>query len=91
MVCENGVFVAFTDGIEFDGVLFVGLDGIFLIVWCYLDFLGDCLNYVGLCVVLGIVDEKIMNVSFAYRRIFEMVDGVIWLYVMFFMIILIMW
>ena len=79
---ENGVSVTLTDGTELDGALLVGSDGIFSTVRRHLDLPGDRLNYVGLCVVLGIVDEKIMNVPLAHRRIFETVDGATRLYAM---------
>ena len=43
---------------------------------------GDRLNYVGLVVVLGIVEEQVMAVNLAKRRIFETVDGTTRIYAM---------
>ena len=83
--CENdvkGVSVTLMDGTKLQGALLVGSDGIFSTVRRQLELPGDRLNYVGLCVVLGIVDEKIMRVHLAERRIFETVDGVTRLYAM---------
>ena len=60
----------------------IGSDGIFSAVRRQLNFPGDRLNYVGLVVVLGIVEEKIMKVLLAKRRIFETVDGAARIYAM---------
>lgn len=81
-VGENGVTVTLSDGTSIDGALLVGSDGIFSTVRRRLDIPGDRLNYVGLVVVLGIVDDDVLQVPLTKRRIFETVDGVTRIYAM---------
>ena len=78
----EGVSVTLMDGTALDGALLVGSDGIFSTVRRQLNLPGDRLNYVGLCVVLGILHEDVMSVPLAERRIFETVDGTTRLYAM---------
>ena len=78
---ENGVTVTLTDGTTIDGALLIGSDGIFSTVRRQLDLPGDRLNYVGLIVVLGIMEGK-LSVPLAERRIFETVDGITRIYAM---------
>jgi 2-polyprenyl-6-methoxyphenol hydroxylase-like FAD-dependent oxidoreductase len=75
----NGVTVRLTDGTNLDAALLVGADGIFSTVRSQLGLPGDRLNYVGLVVVLGIMDGEI---PLAERRIFETVDGTTRIYAM---------
>lgn len=75
----NGVTVRLTDGTTLDAALLVGADGIFSTVRSQLGLPGDRLNYVGLVVVLGIMDGAI---PLAERRIFETVDGTTRIYAM---------
>eukprot|EP00802_Teleaulax_amphioxeia_P003133 Tamp_03136.p1 GENE.Tamp_03136~~Tamp_03136.p1 ORF type:complete len:1171 (+),score=340.99 Tamp_03136:337-3513(+) len=75
---QNGVTVTLTDGTTMDAALLVGCDGIFSTVRRLLQLPGDRLNYVGLVVVLGIVDQ----VPLTERRIFETVDGSARIYAM---------
>lgn len=75
----NGVTVTLTDGSTIDAALLVGSDGIFSTVRQQLKFPNDRLNYVGLVVVLGIVESA---TPLAERRIFETVDGTTRIYAM---------
>ena len=77
-----GVTVTLTDGTTLRTPLLVGSDGIFSTVRRQLGLPGDRLNYVGLVVVLGIVEEAVMPVPLAERRIFETVDGTTRIYAM---------
>ena len=76
------VSVKLTDGTKLDAAILVGCDGIFSTVRRQLELPGDHLNYVGLVVVLGIVEEQVMAVNLAKRRIFETVDGTTRIYAM---------
>ena len=78
----NGVTVTLTDGTTIDATLLVGSDGIFSTVRRQLEIPGDRLNYVGLVVVLGIVDDDVLKVPLTTRRIFETVDGATRIYAM---------
>lgn len=78
---QNGVTVTLTDGSTLDAALLVGSDGIFSTVRRQLKLPGDRLNYVGLVVVLGILEGK-LAVPLAERRIFETVDGTTRIYAM---------
>ncbi len=78
---HHGVTVTLTDGTTLDAALLVGSDGIFSTVRRQLRLPGDRLNYVGLVVVLGIVEGP-MAVPLAERRIFETVDGTTRIYAM---------
>ena len=62
------------DDTKIEGALLIGSDGIFSTVRRQLELPGDRLNYVGLCVVLGIVDDEILEIPLAKRRIFETVE-----------------
>ena len=77
----EGVRVTLTDGTHLDAALLVGCDGIFSTVRRQLDIPGDRLNYVGLMVVLGIM-EGTTAVPWTRRRIFETVDGTTRIYAM---------
>eukprot|EP00392_Amoebophrya_sp_AT5.2_P002392 g2397.t1 len=55
---SSRVKVTLTDGRTLDAALLIGADGIFSSVRKQLSLPGDRLNYVGLVVVLGIVNEK---------------------------------
>ena len=79
---EDGVEVTLMDGSSLKAALLIGSDGIFSTVRRQLNLPGDRLNYVGLCVVLGIVDDNVLKVPLAKRRIFETVDGTTRLYAM---------
>jgi 2-polyprenyl-6-methoxyphenol hydroxylase-like FAD-dependent oxidoreductase len=79
---KNGVSVTLTDGTTLDAALLVGSDGIFSTVRRQLKLSGDRLNYVGLIVVLGIVEESSLAVPLTQRRIFETVDGTTRIYAM---------
>ena len=70
------------DGTALDAALLIGSDGIFSTVRRQMSLAGDRLNYIGLAVVLGIVEHKIMRVPLAERRIFETVDGSTRIYAM---------
>ena len=78
----KSIRVKLTGGDAIDAALLVGSDGIFSTVRRKLALPGDRLNYVGLMVVLGIVDDSILNVPLTKRRIFETVDGSTRIYVM---------
>jgi len=78
----NGVTATLTDGTTIDAALLIGSDGIFSTVRRQLDLPGDRLNYVGLIVVLGIIEEEAMAVPLTHRRIFETVDGSARIYAM---------
>ncbi len=83
--CEGGggVTVTLNDGSTLEGALLVGSDGIFSSVRRQLDLPGDRLNYVGLVVVLGIVEgEARESRAVTARRIFETVDGTTRIYTM---------
>ena len=77
---RSGVTVTLTDGTTLDAALLVGSDGIFSTVRRQLELPGDRLNYVGLVVVLGIVEG--VSIPLAERRIFETVDGTTRIYAM---------
>lgn len=79
---KNGVTVTLTDGTVLNAALLVGSDGIFSTVRRQLDLPGDRLNYVGIVVVLGILDESVLPIPLARRRIFETVNGITRIYVM---------
>ena len=79
---NNGVTVTLTDGTTLDAALLIGSDGIFSTVRRQLDLPGDRLNYVGLVVVLGIVNDDVMEIPLAKRRIFETMDGTTRIYAM---------
>lgn len=79
---KNGVTVTLTDGTTLDAALLIGSDGIFSVVRRQMNLPGDRLNYVGLCVVLGIVHKEVMKVPLAERRIFETMDGTTRIYAM---------
>ena len=79
---KDKVTVTLTDDTKIEGALLIGSDGIFSTVRRQLELPGDRLNYVGLCVVLGIVDDEIMKIPLAKRRIFETVDGTTRIYAM---------
>lgn len=79
---DGGVDVTLTDGTVLNAALLVGSDGIFSTVRRQLALPGDRLNYVGLVVVLGIVDDTVLPVPLARRRIFETMDGKTRLYAM---------
>ena len=70
------------DDTKIEGALLIGSDGIFSTVRRQLELPGDRLNYVGLCVVLGIVNDEILKIPLAKRRIFETVDGTTRIYAM---------
>ena len=55
---KNGVTATLTDGTTIDAALLVGSDGIFSTVRQQLSLPGDRLNYVGLIVVLGIMESR---------------------------------
>ena len=75
--------ITLTDGTTIDAALLVGCDGIFSTVRRLLALPGDCLQYVGLVVVLGIVeDESRASRKLTQRRIFETVDGTTRIYAM---------
>ena len=78
---RNGVSATLTDGTTLEGSLLVGSDGIFSTVRSQLGLPGDRLNYVGLVVVLGIMEGE-LAVPLAERRIFETVDGTTRIYAM---------
>ena len=85
---KNPLTITLTDGSSLDAALLVGCDGIFSEVRKQLALPGDRLNYVGLLVVLGIVndfDEDSASSAcraLTDRRIFETVDGTTRLYAM---------
>ena len=56
------------DDTKIEGALLIGSDGIFSTVRRQLELPGDRLNYVGLCVVLGIVDDEILEIPLAKRH-----------------------
>jgi len=68
------------DGTTLDAALLIGSDGIFSTVRRQLNLPGDRLNYVGLVVVLGIVEG--VTIPLTERRIFETVDGTTRIYAM---------
>jgi 2-polyprenyl-6-methoxyphenol hydroxylase-like FAD-dependent oxidoreductase len=76
------VKVKLAGGDVIDAALLVGSDGIFSTVRRNLALPGDRLNYVGLMVVLGIVEDSILDVPLTKRRIFETVDGSTRIYAM---------
>ena len=76
------VKVKLSGGDVIDAALLVGSDGIFSTVRRNLALPGDRLNYVGLMVVLGIVEDSILDVPLTKRRIFETVDGSTRIYAM---------
>ena len=76
------VKVKLAGGDVIDAALLVGSDGIFSTVRRNLALPGDRLNYVGLMVVLGIVEDSILDVPLTNRRIFETVDGSTRIYAM---------
>ena len=65
---KNKVSVKLTSGDTLDASLLIGSDGIFSTVRRQLELPGDRLNYVGLIVVLGIVDAKILDVPLTQVR-----------------------
>ena len=77
---RNGVTVTLMDGTTLDAALLIGSDGIFSTVRRQLNLPGDRLNYVGLVVVLGIVEG--ITIPLTERRIFETVDGTTRIYAM---------
>ena len=80
---ESSVTVTLEDGSSLDAALLVGSDGIFSTVRRDLNLAGDRLNYVGLVVVLGIIEDGAMgSAPLTRRRIFETVDGVTRIYAM---------
>ena len=79
---ENGVTVTLTDGSKLDAALLIGSDGIFSTVRRQMNLKGDRLNYVGIIVVLGIVEDEILYTPLSDRRIFETVDGSTRIYAM---------
>ena len=76
------VKVKLAGGDVIDAALLVGSDGIFSTVRRNLALPGDRLNYVGLMVVLGIVEDSILDVPLTKRHIFETVDGSTRIYAM---------
>ncbi|CAD7948780.1 unnamed protein product, partial [Amoebophrya sp. A25] len=54
---KGKVKVTLTDGVQLGAELLVGADGIFSTVRRQMQLPGDRLNYVGLIVVLGIVED----------------------------------
>ena len=79
---KDKVTVTLIDDTKIEGALLIGSDGIFSTVRRQLELPGDRLNYVGLCVVLGIVNDEILKIPLAKRRIFETVDGTTRIYAM---------
>ncbi|GMH61520.1 hypothetical protein TrLO_g13383 [Triparma laevis f. longispina] len=79
---KYGVTVELTDGTKINASLLIGSDGIFSTVRRQLNLPGDRLNFCGLIVVLGIVDDAILDVPLTKRRIFETVDGTTRIYAM---------
>ena len=77
---QNGVTVSLTDGTTLDAALLIGSDGILSTVRRQLNLPGDRLNYVGLIVVLGIMEG--VSIPLTNRRIFETVDGSTRIYAM---------
>ena len=74
--------VTLSDGTTLDGAMLVASDGIHSTVRRQLSLHGDRLNYVGLIVVLGIVEGAAMATPLTQRRIFETVDGTTRIYAM---------
>eukprot|EP00746_Dinoflagellata_sp_MGD_P149806 gnl/MRDRNA2_/MRDRNA2_81785_c0_seq1.p1 gnl/MRDRNA2_/MRDRNA2_81785_c0~~gnl/MRDRNA2_/MRDRNA2_81785_c0_seq1.p1 ORF type:complete len:313 (+),score=42.26 gnl/MRDRNA2_/MRDRNA2_81785_c0_seq1:509-1447(+) len=92
--CDGkGVTISLTDGTTIDAALLIAADGIFSTVRRQLSLRGDCLNYLGLIVVLGIVTttgddkghngkEEAVAIPLTQHRIFETVDGTTRIYAM---------
>lgn len=82
---KNGVTVTLVDGTVLHAALLVASDGIHSTVRRQLSLPGDRLNYVGLIVVLGIVNDEQRSGAtreMTQRRIFETVDGTTRIYAM---------